>query len=635
MSNNKSTRRQGPRGSRGDVESVRQNAAAAGKELEAERVSSVGELAQALGEISEGEGLAHLESRLSFIERQVERLAARRDDADRGVQGELAVMRARVEDALEAVGATAEQQKESLASLEKRLAGIVGDAERGSADVVSALRQEIIAKVQSTATRLEKLDARIRGELKAFEEGFEERSRTLTLSVSESSETFESRLTEATEELAVRVDRASAQAELALAEQREIEGRLNEELQAELEASKTRIVEDVTTRVADLEDKVAALSIQATRAVEEATARIGGLLEDAAAHQEQLDERIEAHRGDLEERFALQQREVEERFSNESRETEGRLSEWGAEIRLESQKLREEVDNRSRAFSEGLDIARRDLLARIQASEEKTAGAAIRLQSLLDQQRREIVTGEEEWSSMLKEVTEELTTLKIWVEELAGRVSAAEARRAAERGSSHASVEGVAGRVEALEQRVREAVEEMVAKQGTRLEVLASQVASINETEVAAEEQIGAVDYLKRRVGDMAERLDEIVVKVNAIGRYVTKPNAATRLRVDPAFPPDLDDRLVAIEKAIEQLAGTQAAAGSDELLDRLEALEQLFERLQAPAQPDPAVVAISNRLEALERVIGDLSAAIAPRPETSGFKATSTTILPTKKRRR
>lgn len=780
MSNIKGTKKQKPRGTREHVESVKRNAAEAGKELDAEQAESVGQLAQALGEISEGEALAHLDSRLAFIERQVERLAARKDEADRGLQGELAVMRARVEDALEAVGSTAEQQRESLALLERRLAGVVADSERGSADVVTTLRKEIVAKVHETARRLEKLDARIRGEMAAFQDGFEERSRALAQSVTEAKVGFEEGLSEATEEVQGQIEAIDA----AFKEYSESQSQIKEEIQAEMEAARSRIVEDITARVRELEGNLNELTEEAAAKVARADADVKALMEEvetraAAARenassvsesiqeglasasyqlnrrldeqlaeiQEQVEgerariemERAEAlkeaeaqkasleseieqrwsaaaatidqaltsdlgeirqriegneakitqeleahraeveaslasdrkeseekltsdrekisrtlednraaidqslarmrsaleesqssHRENLEERLSEERQTVEESMGAERREIEGRLSEWGAEVRLESQKLREAVENRSKAVAEALDVIRKELLTRIQASEEKTAGAAIRLKSLLDQQRREIVTDEQEWSGMLNEVGEELSALKIRVEELAGRVSTSEARRAAERGSSNASVESTSARLEALERRVREAVEDMVAKQGTRLEILASQVTGITETEVAAEEQVGAVDYLKRRVGEMAERVDEIVVKVNAIGRYVTKPGTAARLKGPAAAPPGLTERLTTIENAIE----------------KLEAKE-----------PEPLDAGIGARLEALERAIAELSMSITARSEQPPFvsatphqpgsgidlsvkveepqpKAVSGTILPSKKRR-
>lgn len=636
MSNSKGIKKQGPRGSRGDVDTVRRNAAAAGRQLEAEQEESVAQLAQALGEISEGEALAHLDSRLAFVERQVDRLTARRDETDRGTQGELAVMRARIEDAMEAVGATAEQQKDALNSLEKRLAGIVSEAERGSADVVESLRREIVSKVQDTANRLDKLDARIRGEMKAFEDGFDERSRALTGSIEEKSETFDERLTEAAEDLQAQLEETSARVVERLEKHSGEQAALLQENEAELASARARMVEDFTARVSEIESKIAQTSEEAGKNIEEAHRRLETTIAEAEHRSQEVSEKADA--------LVVS---IDERLEGERREIEGRLSEWGAELRLETQRMREAVENRSKAVAEALDVVRRDLLARVQASEEKAAGAAIRLQSLIDQSKRELVSDEEEWSGLLTELGDDMSQLKIRVEELAGRVSAAEARRAAERGSSNANAEGFSARVEALEQKVRDAVEEMVAKQGTRLEMLASQVASMSETEVAAEEQFGSVEYLKRRVGEMAERLDEIVVKVNAIGRYVTKPGGAARIKGDQLLPGDLDQRLESIERAVEQLADRQASAQvAPELLNRIENLEKSVAGLDVPRPSDSEIAGMSDRLAALEKSIAELNATLAERTaraarpdfpvrvEEPRRKETSSTILPSKKRR-
>lgn len=732
MSNSKSNKKQGPRGSKADVASVRQNAAAAGRELRDERAESVSQLAQALGEITEGEALAHLDSRLAFIERQVERLNARRDEADRGVQGDLAVMRARIEDALEAVGATAEQQNQALVGLERRLNAIVAEAERGSADVVESLREEIVAKVQETAHRLEKLDARVRGETKAFEEGFDERARTIAQSISETRDALEERFEEAAGELQAQMDETLAGVDKTLARHTAEQSAFREEMEEQLDSARARLVEDLTARATETDARFEAMSRQtqgeiqgaiqgvqeavaeakekssrAAQRAEEIAARLdlrvderlaevdqkasaerAALIERLNLERAQIDEKLSAGRSEVDERFvaekvliderlnedrarldeqmAAARAEIEEllttehaetldRLAAERREAEGRLSEWGAEFRMETQRLREAVENRSKTVAEALEVMRRELLSRIQASEEKAATSAVRLQSMIDQQKREIVSDEQEWSGMLQEVGENLAQLKVRVEELVGRVSASEARRASERGSSQAIAEGVAARVEALEQKVREAVEEVVAKQGTRLEMLSSQVAQINEGDVASEERAGAVEYLKRRVGEMAERIDEIMVKVNAIGRYVTKPGAVRPVVADQPLAVDLAQRLGSIEQAMTELAVRDEVAAPAQLLERIAELEGTLTRLGASRQPDPEVERISERLGSLEGAIAELSAAMAERQVTEEAKPfaaggyvpadlsvrveppaqpTATTIIPSKRRR-
>lgn len=589
MSDKETRDKRGPRGSKAQVEAVKKNAAAAGEQLDREQEESVGHLASALAEISEGEALAHLDTRLSFLERQVERLTTRREDADRGVQGELSVMRARIDDALEAVGAMAQEQKESLTDLEKRAGAMVLDSERRSAGVAETLRRELVGRVQEALTRLERYEARLRGEMKAFEEGADEQARSLLESFAESREQIESSLESVTEDLTARMDASAASVSTELESETSALRRSLEEMQSGMDSRQEQVTQEIEKSVVDRQKRIEEVAAQ----VEE---RAGGL-------ESSIEDHLRTAAARLQEKVEALNAELDSRLDTQSREFEGRFSEWLAEVRLETQKLREMVESQGVSHVEALDQARRDLLMQIRGAEEKVASAAIRSESMFGQQRKQLTAVEQEWDEALKGLTESLSELTVRVEELGGRLANAETRAATERGSAGASVERMSARFEVLEQRVREAVEEVNAEHATKIEMLGTQVASFNTSEVAAEERLGAVDYLKRRVAEMAERLDEIVVKVNAIGRYVTKPGVAAR--VAGAAPADeLSARLDAIEKSISQLA----------------------ERVP-PSQPEGAPPKLEERLAALEASVATLAAAILKRPvpPTGEVEVTST----------
>jgi hypothetical protein len=87
--------------------------------------------------------LSNLEARLDSLEIDLARATGSREDDARRVAGEMAVMKARVEDALTAFGATADELREMAHGFEKRLTGIVGEKPGDDA----ALREELKARI--------------------------------------------------------------------------------------------------------------------------------------------------------------------------------------------------------------------------------------------------------------------------------------------------------------------------------------------------------------------------------------------------------------------------------------------------------------------------------------------------------
>ena len=642
--------RRGPRGTKEQVAAVHRTAQEAARDLDREQTESVIDLATALGQIGEGEALAQLDTRLAFMERQVERLNSRREEADRGIQGELTVMRTRIEEALSAVGATTEEQRNAWGSLENQVSSIVADAERHTSDAIETLRRELVTRVEDAATRLERAESKLRGETKALEDGVEERIRTLSSSMVETQEDLSSsslsitdRFAELETDLASKVEtstggideRISSAVDEVRAEVQGLSTRVADQMEGfetEFTSSRARLTEDLSTRAAALEAHLEGLDARIEAA---AVSAIGEIRMELERLKGEMTETIQSQRSDV---FQIVE---DQRVDNE-----GRMSEARAAVRLEAQRMKETVDSKIVSVDEGMALLRKELLAQVQSVDERVANGTTKLEALITHQSRRLATDENEWSETTSEIAEDISALKNRIEELFGRVSSSEARRATERGSAQASIDGMGARLDALERRMRQAVEEVSARQATRLEMLTSQVEHLHTSSSGAEERAGAVEYLTRKIGEVTERSEEALTKVNALGRYITKrPEAVKGEAV--ILPPDMDARLAALEKSITRLGASreEPAAIPDELTERLVALEAAVSGMARPEHAEDSQAAdLAARIETLERTITNLSTTISTRQaqltgrleEMERKAATvSQTILPDKKRGR
>lgn len=196
------------RGSRAQIEAVKQTAEKAGLVLAHEQEDSETQVAQALAQISQHEGLAQLEGRLTFVERQLERLSARREASDYLVDSELAVMRARLEDTLRAFAGITQEHNDTLATVERRVATIASDADRKTRGLVEAVRVELTEQMAQVTRGTEAVQAMMVGERRAFEEDATRRANALAAAVSQGRQVLEARIRAAIAELEDRVDAA-------------------------------------------------------------------------------------------------------------------------------------------------------------------------------------------------------------------------------------------------------------------------------------------------------------------------------------------------------------------------------------------------------------------------------------------
>lgn len=572
--------------SKEQLAALKESARQAGRQLDREQEISVLNVAKTLDEINEGEALAYLDTRLSFIERQVERLTARRDEADRGLDAELKVMRARIEDALEAVGATTADQRTAAAAIESRFGQLVTDEERRATEALDDFRGDLVGEVQKALGKLEKTEARLKGEMRAFEEGMQEQSRSLTETLST--------------------------------------GRV------ELEDSLTEVSQKVESQLAAAEA--------------EQTDQLRRTLEDFETARAEVIETVQAAASAVEASFATTLPSVESRLDSERREVEASLSEMKAEVRLQINEAFSRISSSFEKLSALLDGARKELVERLSSSEQKFASSTTRLEWMMGQQVRQMAASEQEWSGGLAELDQILAELKDRIEEFSAKLVTAESRRAGDASSAATAIQGLASRVTLAETRLRDVAGEATGRLATRVEMLASQVASISEKAVSTEESSGAVEYLSRRVGELAERSDEFLVKINAIGRALTKGHPIPEIAVSESMPAALADRVEALEQSIaavsQSVQNAPAQTTDPALTARLEQIERVITQLAARLKAGDDIGA---RIEALERVLTNVPATLSSRQAEITERVSelerrsvgpSVTILPEKKRR-
>lgn len=111
--------------------------------------------------------LTNLEARLDSLEIDLARATGSREDDARRIAGEMAVMKARVEDALTAFAATADDLREMARELEKRMSDVFGLGE-GTNNLV-AVREELLARIEGVTEgvgdALESMAADVRAQI--------------------------------------------------------------------------------------------------------------------------------------------------------------------------------------------------------------------------------------------------------------------------------------------------------------------------------------------------------------------------------------------------------------------------------------------------------------------------------------
>jgi hypothetical protein len=246
------------------------------------------------------------------------------------------------------------------------------------------------------------------------------------------------------------------------------------------------------------------------RAFEEEAARRAAALAGAIAEgREALRTGIGTALGELQERMdrfaegvAANHPGREELFA----QVQSHLDDWLSEPLDEVERLHDQLAAAHQAATEQVEQLRNDLVDGIQASEEKALGAAVHLESIILQVRRQLVGDETEWSAIIGEAGETMGSLRHRVEELLARVCDLEAGAAAERGASTAERESLERRMEQHEGWARASLAE-VSELGLRCAAIESRQASDDQLRLLVEQQAGTIAFLTQRMADLENRL--------------------------------------------------------------------------------------------------------------------------------
>ena len=123
---------------------------------------------EVIGQLEVANSLSQLESRLDSIELDISRVAASRDADSRHVTGEMDVMKARVEDALNAVTETAQDLRDAWVGIDTKIAELVDGRIGEQAGILEQLRAQLSSGVESTRMAIDAAEARLLGEVEAL-----------------------------------------------------------------------------------------------------------------------------------------------------------------------------------------------------------------------------------------------------------------------------------------------------------------------------------------------------------------------------------------------------------------------------------------------------------------------------------
>ena len=123
---------------------------------------------EVIGQLEVANSLSALESRLDSIELDLSRISAARDADSRHVTGEMDVMKARVEDALNAVTETAQDLRDAWIGIDTKIAELVDGRIGEQQKILEALRAQLSSGVESTRLAIDAAEARLQGEVEAL-----------------------------------------------------------------------------------------------------------------------------------------------------------------------------------------------------------------------------------------------------------------------------------------------------------------------------------------------------------------------------------------------------------------------------------------------------------------------------------
>jgi hypothetical protein len=383
--------------SKSELEWVRKRAEKADEELDREQTNTVITIARALEDIADTEARAELDTRLTMVEEQLERLLERRDQVDQATQAELAVMRARIEDALEAMGSASESQRLAWAAMEERLSTI--SAQRLAVELALEGRDAEQSQ-DARPSRVSRKEAALQTALDDLEERARKSGRQIMDDVRATVERWHSEVAEVTlmiQDHIKKADRAQQSA--------------SKKAVTEMEAKAKALFQSLEVRAAEIEQLYGRLVeelVQERRTPDgDATTEempsdpdgVYGLTANDGQEEVPKDSGAAADPYSMRELISV--------------ELDQRISEAKNDLRLELFELRSSVENSLADLGELIDGSRNEYLAGIKAAEDKAARAAIHLDSLIRDLRLQVDKDRKQWSGMLRLVAGDLAQLQI------------------------------------------------------------------------------------------------------------------------------------------------------------------------------------------------------------------------------
>jgi predicted nucleic acid-binding Zn-ribbon protein len=123
---------------------------------------------EVIGQLEVANTLSDLAGRLDSLELDISRITAARSEDARHVTGEMEVMKARVEDALNAVTETAQDLRDAWATLDRKIEELVDTRVGDQTNVIESLRGQLTSGVEATRMAIEAAEARLHGEVEAL-----------------------------------------------------------------------------------------------------------------------------------------------------------------------------------------------------------------------------------------------------------------------------------------------------------------------------------------------------------------------------------------------------------------------------------------------------------------------------------
>lgn len=524
-----------------------------------------------LEEIGAEGALADLEARVEDLERDLQRADDRAREAEEGRQGERELMRARMDEALELLRTSMEEQRLAFQRFEERFAGMVDGAADAARTYVDELRDELTPRVQLTVVRTEELAAELRGELRVLADDTQGRDAATAEAAEETRAELGDRIAElersrteyrqaseaATADRMRIFDERLGAVEVSSRSRHDEQRAEVEALRRELDAAVGELRAGLNLRSGELVERIEDARLDLTERLEDQQAVARGLEERWVEGTREIAQRVEQVVG------IVRQSTSGERAARETAHDElaGRVEELARTVGDLRDRFAAEATRHS-AELEAVRMSADELGSRLAAVEGKVADTVGSVASQLTNRVAELAGNLEALMSTSVRHEERLAGIERLERQLA-ELAAGQAELATGRsGPDREQLGELIDRLTDLRQREKGTAE--------RLDVLHQQLRELGERVADVAESAGRGESLRHEVRELAarsseltHRLDETERVARAAGQAITR---AVRLARQPAGTSDAPAaRPQQLERAARRL---------EESADELQALD-------------------------------------------------------------